>query len=148
MLKPEDTTPAHERDGTARRSIEVEHFGHGANPIPAASRVGNVVMTGGVSGSDPASGVVPDDPQLQVANAFANVERILAAAGARTEDIVKLSISVRSFDLRGAINEQWLVMFPDEHSRPARHVTRYDHFSGAVAIQCEAYAVIQGENRS
>jgi len=23
----------------ARRSIEVEHFGHGANPIPAASRV-------------------------------------------------------------------------------------------------------------
>ncbi len=130
-----------------RRSIEVENFSHGGNPIPAASRVGNVVMTGGVAGSDPATGVVPDDPQLQVAHAFANVKRILAAAGARPEDIVKLSISVRSFDLRPAINEQWVSMFPDEHSRPARHVTRYDYFNGAVAIQCEAYAVIQGEQR-
>ncbi|HYZ17872.1 MAG TPA: RidA family protein, partial [Candidatus Acidoferrum sp.] len=99
-----------------RRSIEVDNFSHGPNPIPAASRVGNVVMTGGIAGSDPATGVVPDDPQLQVAHAFANVKRILAAAGARTDDIVKLSITVRSFDLRGAINEQWLGMFPDEHS--------------------------------
>jgi len=28
-----------------RKSIEVEGFSHGANPIPAASRVGKIVMT-------------------------------------------------------------------------------------------------------
>jgi 2-iminobutanoate/2-iminopropanoate deaminase len=125
-----------------RRSIEVEHFGHGANPIPAASRVGDVIMTGGVGGSDPATGVVPPDAIAQVRHAFVNVKRILEAAGATPDDIVKLSISVRSFDLRDAINEQWLAMFPDAQSRPARHVVRYDHFHGDMAIQLEAYAVV------
>ena len=44
-----------------RKSIEVEGFSHGANPIPAASRVGNIVMTGGISGQDPVTGKVPED---------------------------------------------------------------------------------------
>jgi hypothetical protein len=33
-------------------------------------------------------------------------------------------------------------MFPDEHSRPARHVTKYDNFGGNVQIQLTATAVI------
>ncbi|MDB5027621.1 MAG: RidA family protein [Candidatus Eremiobacteraeota bacterium] len=129
-----------------RRSIEVDGFGHGANPIPAASRVGNVVMTGGISGADPATGVIPEDRQLQVAHAFENLRRILEAAGAGPDDVVKVSVTVRAFDLRPWINEQWLAMFPDEHSRPARHVSRYDHFSGEMAIQLEAYAVIPDDD--
>ena len=126
-----------------RRSIEVANFGHGANPIPAACRVGNVVMTGGISGSDPATGTLPSDPAQQAAHAFANLRRILAAAGAGPGDVVKLAVSVRSFELRAAINEHWVAMFPDEHSRPARHVSRYDHFGGEMAIQLEAYAVVE-----
>jgi 2-iminobutanoate/2-iminopropanoate deaminase len=129
-----------------RRSIEVGGFGHGANPIPAACRVGNVVMTGGISGSDPATGVIPEDPQLQVAHAFENLRRILAAAGAGPDDVVKVAVTVRAFDIRPSINEQWLAMFPDERSRPARHVSRYDHFSGEMAIQLEAYAVIPADD--
>ena len=126
----------------ARRSIDVEHFGHGPNPIPAASRVANVVMTGGIAGSDPRTGEVPDDASLQVAYAFQNLRRVLAAAGATPDDVVKVSVTVRSFDLRGAINDAWLALFPDAASRPARHVTRYDHFGANVALQLEAYAVI------
>jgi enamine deaminase RidA (YjgF/YER057c/UK114 family) len=61
----------------ARRSIDVEHLSHGTNPIPAACRVGNVIMTGGIGGSDPASGVVPDDARMQVAHVFANLRRVL-----------------------------------------------------------------------
>jgi 2-iminobutanoate/2-iminopropanoate deaminase len=129
------------RSSARRRSVDVPGFGHGANPIPAASRVGNVVMTGGISGADPATGTVSTDASAQVPNAFANLRRILEAAGVDTGDIVKLSITVRSFDLRPAINEQWLAMFPDAESRPARHVTQYDHFGGDMAIQIEAYAV-------
>lgn len=125
-----------------RTSIEVEGFSHGANPIPAASRVGNVVMTGGISGQDPITGKVPDDAKAQVALAFANLEKIITAAGGTTDTIVKLAISVKTFELRDEINTQWLKMFPDEHSRPARHVTKYDNFGGSTAIQLEAYAVI------
>ncbi len=125
-----------------RTSIEVEGFSHGANPIPAASRVGNIVMTGGISGQDPATGKVPDDAKAQVALAFANLEKIIAAAGGSVENIVKVGVSVKTLELRDEVNAQWLKMFPDEHSRPARHVTKYDNFGGAVAIQLEAYAVI------
>ena len=126
-----------------RTSIEVEGFSHGGIPIPAASRVGNVIMTGGISGQDPATGKVPDDAQAQVTFAFANLAKILAAAGASFEDVVKLSVSVKSFELREAINVEWLKAFPDEHSRPARHVTKYDNFGGATALQLEAYAVVE-----
>jgi hypothetical protein len=36
----------------SRRSIHIEGFDHGGQPIPAACRVGNIVMTGGVYGFD------------------------------------------------------------------------------------------------
>ena len=125
-----------------RKSIEIEGFGHGANPIPAASRVGNVVMTGGISGLDPATHTVSGEPEAQVEQMFKNLKAILEAAGGSLEDLVKLSVSVKSLTLREAINKQWIAYFPDAASRPARHVVQYDHFGGAVAIQCEAYAVI------
>jgi 2-iminobutanoate/2-iminopropanoate deaminase len=127
---------------TNRKSIEVEGFSHGANPIPAASRVGNIVMTGGISGQDPATGKVPDDQIVQVGLAFANLEKIIAGAGGSLADVVKVGVAVKSFALRDEINVQWLKYFPDEHSRPARHVTQYDHFGGPTAIQLEATAVI------
>ena len=125
-----------------RKSIEVEGFSHGANPIPAASRIGNIVMTGGISGQDPATGKVPEDQTAQVALAFANLEKIIKGAGATLADVVKVGVSVKSFAMRDEINVQWLKYFPDEHSRPARHVTQYDHFGGTTAIQLEATAVI------
>ena len=125
-----------------RKSIEVEGFSHGANPNPAASRVGNIVMTGGISGQDPVTGKVPEDQAAQVALAFANLEKIIKGAGATLADVVKVGVSVKSFAMRDEINTQWLKYFPDEHSRPARHVTQYDHFGGTTAIQLEATAVI------
>ncbi len=91
-----------------RKSIHVEGFSHGHNPIPAASRVGNIVMTGGISGQDPATGKVPADQKAQVALAFANLEKIMKGAGASLDDIVKLEVTVKTFDLRVEINVYWL----------------------------------------
>jgi 2-iminobutanoate/2-iminopropanoate deaminase len=126
-----------------RKSIEVEGFGHGNNPIPAASRIANVVMTGGTSGQDPETGKVPEDPKAQIALAFANLAKILKAAGASMDDVVKLDITVKSpSTMREQINVEWLKYFPDEHARPARHVAQYDYFGGTTAIQLAATAVI------
>lgn len=125
-----------------RKSIEVEGFRHGDNPIPAASRVGNIVMTGGVSGQDPVTGKVPEDPKTQVAGAFANLERILKAAGASMDDVVKVEVTVKSLSTREEINVQWLKYFPNKESRPVRHTAQYDHFGGTTAIQLAATAVV------
>ena len=125
-----------------RKSFEVEGLGH-ANPIPAASRIGNIVATGGVSGTDVNTGKMPEEPAAQCAHMFANLRAILAAAGASPEDVIRVTVWIKRPEIRAEVNKQWLAMFPDPHSRPARHTMFYDHFNGAVVVQCEAWAVIE-----
>src|ERR1700676_3974785 len=64
-----------------RKSFEIEGLGH-ANPIPAISRIGNIVATGGVSGTDRETGKIPEGVGEQCAHMFANLRAILAEAGA------------------------------------------------------------------
>jgi enamine deaminase RidA (YjgF/YER057c/UK114 family) len=123
-----------------RRSIEISGFGH-VNPIPAASRVGNVVASSAISGTDPATGTVPDDLEAQCAHMFANVRRILEAAGAGTEDIVRMTVWVKDLAHREAVNKEWLKMFPDPEARPARHTTA-QNLARNMLVQCEFLAVI------
>jgi 2-iminobutanoate/2-iminopropanoate deaminase len=121
-----------------RRSIDVEGFNHGVQPIPAACRVGNVVMTGGVAGIDPATGTLPDDVAKQAELMFAN----LAAAGASMDGLVKMTVWVKVPEARTALNEQWTRVFPDARSRPARHTLVNDHMPANMLIQCDGFAVI------
>ena len=127
---------------SARRSISVEGFGHGAQPIPSASRVGDVVMTGGIYGVDPATGEVPQDVESQVRLTFVQLERVLVAAGASLDQIVRMTFYFSSREARDAINEAWLRAFPDPESRPARHTLQYDHLPPQLLVQCDAFAVI------
>lgn len=125
-----------------RRSIEVEGLHHSGNPIPAASRVDRLVVTGGVYGLDPETGEVAADAADQVRLTFWQLGRVLEAAGAGFDDIAKLTFYVQSKELRPAINEFWLKHFPDPLSRPARHMLVYDHFPGDILVQCEAIAMV------
>lgn len=127
----------------ARRSIEIEGFNHGAQPIPAASRVGNIVMTGGVYGLDPTTGKLPDDVEKQAELMFQNLQRIVAAAGGSLDEIVKMTVYVKAPEARAAVNKHWLVAFPDPQSRPARHTFQNDHLPANMLVQCDATIVIQ-----
>ncbi|MFT4096006.1 MAG: RidA family protein [Rhodoblastus sp.] len=127
---------------TARRSIEVEGFSHGAQPIPAASRVGNIVMTGGVYGLDPQTGKIPDDVEQQAELMFSNLKRIMTAAGGSMDRIVKMTVYVKVPEGRPAVNKQWLEAFPDPASRPARHTFQNDHLPANMLVQCDATAVL------
>ncbi|HXF35416.1 MAG TPA: RidA family protein [Candidatus Acidoferrales bacterium] len=124
-----------------RRSIYAKGASH-SNPIPSASRIGNVILTGGIYGTDPATGKVPDAPEEQVRYVFANLRELLKEAGATPEDIVKLAFTVKSLSIREAINKEWTAMFPDPESRPARHVVQYDYLAGNQLLGCEAYLVL------
>lgn len=124
----------------ARRSIEVPGLQHGA-PIPQASVVGNLLVSGGISPVDPETGVTPDGADEQVAMVFANVRRVLAAAGGTTGDIVKCTVFVQDKAIRPVVNKYWVEMFPDEASRPARHMLITDLQSG-TQLQLEIMAVL------
>lgn len=103
------------------RSLHVPHIGHKA-PIPLGARVGPLICSSGIAGKDPADGSLPADGATQVANAFANLQALLAAGGAGLESVAKLVVTLADDGLREAVNAQWLACFPDPADRPARHI--------------------------
>ena len=124
----------------ARRSIEVPGLRHRA-PIPQACVVGNLLVSGGISPIDPETGAVPDGTDEQVAIVFANIGRVLAAAGGTPEDVVKCTVFVQDKAIRPVVDKYWVEMFPDAASRPARHTLRSDLQPG-TQLQVEIMAVI------
>lgn len=135
------TTDRKEAHNMARRSINVPGLHHGGLPIPAASVVGNLLASGGISPLDPESGSVPQDTESQVELVFANLRRVLDAAGGRPEDVIKCTVFVRDKSIRPAVDKHWLELFPDEASRPARHTLRAD-LADPLQIQLEILAVL------
>jgi 2-iminobutanoate/2-iminopropanoate deaminase len=124
-----------------RRSIEVGGVKH-VNPIPSASRKGPFVVTGAISGADAETGTVPADLDTQCRNMFANVRRIMAAAGGSPDDIIKMNVWISDRNLRETLNRYWVEMFPNPHSRPARHTVAEPNLAPPMQIQCDLLAVI------
>lgn len=123
-----------------RTSIHIEGFGH-KNPIPSASKIGNLLVSGGISGLDPATGKPAPTLEAQCALVFRHMRSILQAAGGSPDDIIKVAVVMTDRTQRDVLNKEWLAMFPDAHSRPARHVTQTT-LDGGMLIQCEIMAVL------
>jgi 2-iminobutanoate/2-iminopropanoate deaminase len=122
-----------------RRSIEIEGAAHGA-PIPMGCRIGNLVYSSGIMGTDPTTGKTAEGGEAQVRAAFANVKKFLDAAGVTPDDVIRMTVLLEDMDLRTYVNEEWLELFPDEDSRPARHAMR-QQLNGSMVIQLEVIAV-------
>ncbi|HUA20342.1 MAG TPA: RidA family protein [Bryobacteraceae bacterium] len=124
-----------------RTSIEVKGLEH-VNPIPNASRIGPFVVSGGIFGKDPETGKVPDGIDAQCLQMFANVGKVLDAAGAKPEDIIKMSFWLKDMSHRPQMNKYWVEMFPDEHSRPARHTFSTPDLRTPLLVECEIMAIV------
>ena len=124
-----------------RRSFEVPGLHH-ENPIPMGSIIGNLMMTSGIFGMEPETRKTPEDVESQCRLMFANVRRVMEAAGGSPADIIKMVVWARDKSFKDAKNKEWLAMFPDPQSRPARHTMMYSGFSGNTLIQCEIVAVL------
>ncbi|HUC09809.1 MAG TPA: RidA family protein, partial [Stellaceae bacterium] len=111
-------------------------------PIPSASRRGPFVVTGAISGTDPQSGQVPPDLDAQCRLMFDNVRRVMGAAGGTPEDIIKMTVWISDRSLRPIVNKHWVEMFPDPHSRPARHTQTSSDLAPPMQIQCDLLAVL------
>jgi enamine deaminase RidA (YjgF/YER057c/UK114 family) len=107
--------------------------------------MGSLVMSSGIFPKDPATGAAPAEVERQCELLFANVRRVMEAAGGTTADIVKVSIWVKDKSAKACLNREWLAMFPDPHSRPARHTFSYDDIPKGMLVQCEIVAVLPQE---
>ena len=124
-----------------RISIDVPGFEHD-NPIPAACLVGSFLISSGVSGKEPFTGEMPEGIDAQCDRMFVTVRQILELAGGSPEDVVKMNVWMKDRSQRDTLNVGWLEMFPDEHSRPARHTFAAPDLPGSMLVQCEIFAVL------
>ena len=124
-----------------RRSVNFPGFSH-QNPIPNASRVGNIVMSSVIGGSNPGTRELPSSLEAQVANVFGYIRAAVEAAGGSPEHIVKIDFFVKDpTSQREALNAEWVKMFPDANSRPARHTQPLPADSRAL-VQASFVAVL------
>ena len=126
---------------TKRRSISAPDIPEHVNPIPAATRIGNLLFSSAIGGDDPDTHELPDDVETQIANTFRTVRAILREGGATVDDIGKMSVYLADKSQRKLVNPHWLEMFPDEDSRPVRHTTEATLPPGRH-IQVEIIAVL------
>tara|TARA_R110002167_G_scaffold49932_1_gene145931 strand:+ start:298 stop:687 length:390 start_codon:yes stop_codon:yes gene_type:complete len=125
-----------------RQSVNFPGFSH-ANPIPNASRIGNIMMSSVISGRDPDGSGLPEDLAGQIVNIFKHVRSAVETAGGTPDDILRITFYVKDPAVgRPALNEEWVKMFPDENSRPARHTLTLAG-SGPNLVTCEFTAVFQ-----
>ena len=129
---------------THKRSVfKVAGLEH-KNPIPLATRIGSLLVTGAIPGKDPQTSQTGADLKSQCALMFANIPRIMEAAGGSIDNILKLSVWLRGED-KTHINEEWLAMFPDPESQPARHTFQNQDLPQNYLVQCEIMAVLDEE---
>jgi enamine deaminase RidA (YjgF/YER057c/UK114 family) len=123
-----------------RRSIYVDEIAH-QSPIPNASRIGNIIVSGLIRGADPATSKLAGTLEQQCAFMFQHMRQAVEAGGATVEDIIKVTVWMKEL-ARKPINDEWVRMFPDPASRPARQVMEVPMEPG-VLIQCDFMAIIE-----
>lgn len=124
-----------------RQSVNGSRARH-ENPIPNACRIGNIVMSSVIGGAKPGTRELPATLEEQVANVFANIRHDIEAAGGSVDDIIKVTFWVKDPpQQRQALNSEWVKMFPDPASRPARH-TQHLPADSRAQVQADFTAVI------
>jgi 2-iminobutanoate/2-iminopropanoate deaminase len=124
-----------------RQSINAPVARH-ENPIPNCSRIGNIVMSSVIGGSNPGTRDLPPTLEQQVANVFAAIRGDIEAAGGSPDDIIKVTFWVKDpASQRAALNAEWVKMFPDAGARPARHTLTLPADSRAL-VQADFTAVL------
>ena len=124
-----------------RRSINGSRARH-ENPIPNACRIGNIVVSSVIGGSNPGTRELPPTLEQQVVNLFDHMRHDIEAAGGSVDDIIKVTFWVKDpVTQRAALNDAWVKMFPDPASRPARHTQQLPEGSKAL-VQADFMAVL------
>jgi 2-iminobutanoate/2-iminopropanoate deaminase len=112
------------------------------NPIPNASRIGNLVMSSVIVGTNPGTRELPEGFEAQVAKIFVHIRHDVEAAGGGVDDLIKITFWVRDpASQRAALNTEWLKLFPDPNSRPARHTQTLPP-GGRSLVQADFVAVL------
>lgn len=101
-----------------RTVISTSHAPAAIGPYAQAIRAGGFLFASGQLGLDPATGELREGIEAQTRQVLANMQAVLAAAGARVEDVVKTTIFLADMADFATVNRIYGEVFASEP--PAR----------------------------
>jgi 2-iminobutanoate/2-iminopropanoate deaminase len=122
-----------------RTSVNPPGLAHPA-PIPVGARVKGMVFSSALFGIDLQTGQIPPDASAQVSNLFKNMVVFLEHADCTLDDVGHVTVFLADETTRPLLNKEWVELFPDPDSRPARHVI-VQNLPDPLHIQLELIAV-------
>jgi 2-iminobutanoate/2-iminopropanoate deaminase len=126
-----------------RRELRVEGLAEPISHYTDAVVAGDTLYISGIVPVDADGGVVGDDVAAQARQVFANMELVLAAAGATPADVVKVTVYLLDVDDRPLINPVRQEFFGA--ARPASTLVEVSRLAvpGAL-LEIEAIAHLDG----
>ncbi|MBE9124826.1 RidA family protein [Coleofasciculus sp. LEGE 07092] len=127
-----------------RKVIRTENAPAPVGPYnQAIAAQGELIFVAGQIPLDPHTGEIvgADDIVKQTEQVMANLEAVLAAAGATTEAIVKTTVFLANMDDFAAMNQVYARYF-DEASAPARACVEVSRLPKNVLVEIDCIAVV------
>ena len=110
-------------------------------PYSQAIEANGFVFASGQIPVNPATGEIPEGIEAQAKQSMENVVNLLAAAGAKPEDVVKTTVFIKDMNDFGKINDIYKEFFTSDF--PARSCVEVARLPKDVLIEIEAIAVVE-----
>ena len=108
-------------------------------PYSQAIQAGDLLMTSGQLGVDPATGELPEGVQAQTEQSLKTVGAILEASGFKKTDVVKTTVFIKNMNDFAAVNQIYAAFFGDH--KPARSCVEVARLPKDGLVEIEVTAV-------
>jgi 2-iminobutanoate/2-iminopropanoate deaminase len=122
-----------------RTAVETTAAPAAIGPYSQAIRSGDLVVTAGQIGADPATGDLVEGVAAQAERALRNLTAVLDAAGTTPDRVIKTTIFLADMDDFGAVNEVYARHFSPPF--PARSTVAVAGLPKGALVEIEAIAL-------
>ncbi len=109
-------------------------------PYSAGIKTGNMLFLSGQLGIDPATGKLPEGIEAQAKQSLANIEALLAAAGATFDNVVKTTVLRADIADFATVNEIYASKFSEPF--PARSAFQVGALPAGGLVEIEVIAAL------
>ena len=106
-------------------------------PYSQGVRCGDLLITSGQLGLDPATGAMPEGVEAQARRSLENVKAVVEAAGFTMGDVIKTTVFLQSMGDFAAVNAIYAEFFPDG-GYPARSAVEVAALPKGGLVEIEA----------
>jgi 2-iminobutanoate/2-iminopropanoate deaminase len=124
-----------------REAVATQAAPAALGPYSQAVKTARLVFASGQLGIDPATGKLCEGLEAQTRQVLANLEAVLAAAGARMADVVKTTIFLQDMRDFATVNGIYGAAFPAPP--PARSTVQVAALPLGGLVEIEAIAVLE-----